>query len=328
VTGTAGSGGSTGGIWGSPGAGGAAGTGGTAGAIGAGGTSGTAGATGTAGTLGTAGGGGRGGTTGVGGAVGTAGAGGTAGVAGTAGRGGSSGSAGTGGVVGTGGAIGTGGRGGSAGVAGTAGRGGSGGTTGVAGTGGSGTAGRGGTTGTGGTGGGTCVPTTIQLLMNPNFDTTPVVWTQDSGYGTDIIGPPLDVVGSQTPPYVAWEGGYDNAQDDLYQDVMVPASATSITFSFWYYIGTEETDPTAYDKMNPYVYDPTTQGLTVLDTFSNLDETTLWTKVSYQIPTVWAGRIAEFGFLTMTDNAFNTNFFIDTVSVTVTACVSSTGGGI
>ena len=40
----------------------------------------------------------------------------------------------------------------------------------------------------------------------------------------------------QTPPFLAWLGGYSNAQDDLSQVVTVPAGATSITLSFYYAI--------------------------------------------------------------------------------------------
>jgi hypothetical protein len=183
-----------------------------------------------------------------------------------------------------------------------------------------GTGGRGGAGGMAGTGGSSCVPTTIQLLKNPNFDTTPTVWTEDSGFGSTIIDVPVTGLAPHTSPYVAWEGGYANAQDDLYQDVMIPAGATSITFSFYYYIATEE-DPTYdYDDMTAYVYDPATQGFTPVMNFSNLDATAGWTLFSAPISLAWAGRVAEFGFLATTDSTANTNFFIDTTSVTVTAC--------
>jgi hypothetical protein len=106
---------------------------------------------------------------------------------------------------------------------------------------------------------------------------------------------------------------------------MIPASATSIAFSFYYYIATAEDPNYAYDDMTAYIYDPATQGFTPLRAFSNLDETTAWTKFSVQIPLAWAGRVAEFGFITTTDSAINTNFFVDTTAVTVTACASAGG---
>jgi hypothetical protein len=164
------------------------------------------------------------------------------------------------------------------------------------------------------------VPNTRQLLLDPNFDLANGSWTQNSLSGYSIITTPPSGVPAQSAPNVGWEGGYLSSQDDLYQDVMVPANATLITFSFYYLIGTQETGTTAYDQMAAYVFDPTTQQGTTLATFSNLDESTQWMQFSVQIPLTWAGRVAEFGFYAQTDNQLNTNFFIDSASVTVIGC--------
>jgi hypothetical protein len=196
---------------------------------------------------------------------------------------------------------------------------------GIAGVGGA--AGVGGTTGAGGSGGAAgnaCVPTTTELLGNPDFDSTPLVWTEVSLFpsGVIIAEPPVEAP-PQTAPNVAWEGGYMSAQDDIYQDVMIPANATSITFSFYYLVRTEETGATAFDQMAAYVFDPDTSSGTPVLQLSNLDAGQDWTKFSAQIPLTWAGRVAEFGFTDQTDNVNLTNFFIDTASVTVTTCATA-----
>jgi hypothetical protein len=168
----------------------------------------------------------------------------------------------------------------------------------------------------------TCVLVDTELLQNPDFDSTPVAWTQDTRSRYPLITPPPVDVQAQSAPNVAWEGGSLEAQDGLYQDVVIPADATSITFSFSYAIGTEETEAVPYDEMSAYVFDAATQQGTPLVQFSNVDASvsTTWKKYSVDIPLSWAGRTAQFGFNAQTDNVNNTNFFIDNASVTVAAC--------
>jgi hypothetical protein len=168
--------------------------------------------------------------------------------------------------------------------------------------------------------GGSCVPIHTQLLQNPSFDSAPVVWTEVSKSGYPLItAPPVDVA-AHSAPNVAWEGGSLEAQDDLFQDVVIPVDATSITFSFYYVIGTEETDAVPYDEMTAYVFDAETQEGTPLVQFSNVDASMTWRKYSVELPLRWAGRTGQFGFNAQTDNVNNTNFFVDDVAVNVTAC--------
>jgi hypothetical protein len=169
-------------------------------------------------------------------------------------------------------------------------------------------------------GGSTCVPITTQLLQNASFDSTPVVWTEVSKSAYPLITTPPADVPPHSAPNVAWEGGSLEAQDDLFQDVVIPAGATSITFSFYYVIGTEETDAVPYDQMTAYLFDATTQEGTPIVQFSNVNASMAWRQYSVDIPLSWAGRTGQFGFNAQTDNLNNTNFFIDDVAVTVGAC--------
>jgi hypothetical protein len=232
-------------------------------------------------------------------------------------------------------------------VAGSAGTAGIAGTTGMAGRGG--TTGSAGVTGTAGTGGTapctantircqagmtqTCgsngawqnAGTSVQLIGNPNFDTTAIAWTEASGGGYPLITTPP--IAAQTSPYVLWEGGYDNANDDCYQSVTIPAGALSISYSFYYLVGTNEVASTnKYDVMDAYLYDPTTNNEQVFLELSNVDDngTTQWRRFSTQLPTGLAGHAWEFGFITSTDYQDFTNFFIDTVSLNVSACSGAT----
>jgi hypothetical protein len=48
--------------------------------------------------------------------------------------------------------------------------------------------------------------------------------------------------------------------------------------------------------------------------------TSTWTRFSISLPLSLAGRAIQLGFRTATDVNKNTNFFVDSVSLDVTAC--------
>jgi hypothetical protein len=166
---------------------------------------------------------------------------------------------------------------------------------------------------------------TIQLLRNPNFDTNPISWTESSYGGYPIIGglPSGFPVGPQTSPYAAWMAGYDYAEDWVYQNVTFPTGATSITLSFYYFILSEDSYYYVVDAMYPYYWDPSVDlELTPIAELSNLDAATsaVWTRYTTQLPLTLAGQTKEFGFVAATDAALLTYFFVDSVSLTATAC--------
>jgi hypothetical protein len=200
---------------------------------------------------------------------------------------------------------------------------------------------------TGGTCGGSCVPGTtrctnggkqicdasgswqdttpsppVELLVNPGFDAGHTAWVESTLSASQIITPDSAVVSikAQSPSNLGWLGGYSNAEDDLYQLVTIPAGATSINLSFYYAIFTAETMAGKFDTMDAYTYDPVASTYTPLATFSNAMPTSTWTRFSTSLPASLAGQTFEVGFLATTDMSKNTNFFVDSVSLTVTAC--------
>ena len=65
--------------------------------------------------------------------------------------------------------------------------------------------------------------------------------------------PTLDTA-SETPPYLAWLGGYNKAKDDLSQKVAVPAGAVGLTLSFSYKVITQEVSTdAAFDHLRSAV---------------------------------------------------------------------------
>ena len=101
----------------------------------------------------------------------------------------------------------------------------------------------------------------------------------------------------------------------------IPAGATAITLSFYYVIDTQETTSIAADTMDVYTYDPAAMSkYTALATFNDNMATPIWTRFSITLPLSMAGRTIQVGFKALTDMSKNTNFFIDSVSLDVTAC--------
>ena len=162
-----------------------------------------------------------------------------------------------------------------------------------------------------------------QLLLNPGFDAGHSAWTETTALSASTIitnDSSLTTLKAHTPSYVAWMAGYSNAQDDLAQTVTIPATATSITLSFYYVIQTQEMSPGVVDTMDVYTYDAAADTYTPVATFNDNMPVASWTRFSTTLPLTLAGRTVKVGFRAMTDTSKNTNFFVDSVSLDVAAC--------
>ena len=127
----------------------------------------------------------------------------------------------------------------------------------------------------------------------------------------------------QTPSFLAWLGGYANAQDDLSQVVNVPAGATSITLSFYYAIPTAETSPGICRRDGRLHLRPG-PAIHVVATFNdNMATPGTWTRFSASLPLSLAGRPIKSASRRRRDTSKNTNFFVDSVSLDVIACTAT-----
>jgi len=162
--------------------------------------------------------------------------------------------------------------------------------------------------------------------VNPGFDATPGTtgWTTSVAGNFDLIyvatgaGGATPAIAAQSPPNVAWFGGYNNADDIATQSVVIPADATAITVSFYYAVFTRETGNAENDVMDVTV----TAGAqtTTLAHFSNANPVTTWTRFSAPLPTTLAGQTVRLQFRALTNGNVITSFYIDTVAVQVVAC--------
>jgi hypothetical protein len=161
---------------------------------------------------------------------------------------------------------------------------------------------------------------TQQLLVNPSFDLGPGSgWQEISPYEVLWQYTTAQDIMPQSPTYQAWLAGYDSANDDIYQDVAVPAGATNITLSFYYAVFTQEITSGIYDTLD-VSYGVNGGAYTLLTEFDDNHPTSTWTRFSTTLPASVAGTTLELDFNAITDSSDITSFYIDTVSLTVDAC--------
>ena len=155
-------------------------------------------------------------------------------------------------------------------------------------------------------------PPGSELLLNRGFESGAVNWTATAGVITNSTG--------QTPrsgSFYAWLDGYGTTHtDSLFQDVAVPASATSVTLSFWLKINTAETTTTtAFDTLRVQIRNTSNTVLSTLATYSNLNKSTGYVQKTFDL-TSFKGQTIRIYFLGTEDSSLQTSFVIDDTSCT------------
>jgi subtilisin family serine protease len=157
-------------------------------------------------------------------------------------------------------------------------------------------------------------PPSSQLLANPGFESGNVSWTTSSGVINNST--------SRTPrtgAWYAWLNGYGTTHTDFaYQQVTIPAAATSATLSFWLKIDTAETTTTtAYDKLNIQIRDASGNVLATLATYSNLNKSSVYVLKSFDV-LAYRGQTIRVYFNGTEDSSLQTSFVIDDTALNVT----------
>jgi hypothetical protein len=168
-----------------------------------------------------------------------------------------------------------------------------------------------------------CTVQTVQVLLNPSFDGTPagVSWTQIPADPTyPLIGLPPGGVTPLSPPNIVWMGGLPSATDRLYQDVAIPATATALELRLNRWIATEELSG-QFDFLFVQLTTPADVLLASLATWSNANSSTSFVAANLPSPSPYAGQTVRVHFRSTTDSTLNTNFFLDSVQLLVTACL-------
>ncbi len=152
-----------------------------------------------------------------------------------------------------------------------------------------------------------------QLLLNPGFESGNVNWVATAGVITNST--------SRTPrsgSWYAWLNGYGSAHtDSLYQQIIVPSSATSATLTFYLKIDTAETTTTtAFDTLQVQIRNSANTVLATLATYSNLNKSTVYVQKSFDV-TAYKGQTIRVYFLGIEDSSLQTSFLIDDTAVTI-----------
>lgn len=168
-----------------------------------------------------------------------------------------------------------------------------------------------------------CTPHLVELLLNGAFDAAPagINWSATPINTMYPIVTADDGIPEQSPTQKAWMGGINNGADSVFQDVAIPASATSLVLTGYYEVRTSETSTTnPYDK--GFLNLTTTTGTTLeaVGAYDSTHPTTAWTAINHPFANAFAGQTVRLFFNTTNDVSNETSFFFDTLSLQAMAC--------
>jgi hypothetical protein len=167
-----------------------------------------------------------------------------------------------------------------------------------------------------------CTTMTVNLLQNPNFETTPLAtgWTETRYNNEPIVR--TDGIAGQSPTTKAWLGGVTGsaAADALHQDIMVPASTTALVLTGFYEVRTGETGATVYDRGSLDLVSTAGAMIEPIQAFTNATPTTAWTAINKTITANVKGTTVRLRMSSTNDILDATSFYFDTMVLNATVC--------
>ena len=158
-------------------------------------------------------------------------------------------------------------------------------------------------------GGGT--PQVVELLQNGGFENGTTGW--------NMSGPIVASSYPHTGSKYAVMAETALSVDQLWQQIAIPANASSVTFSYWVNIVSAETGGTPYDVMSVSLLNTSGGNIALLDTRSNVNKDSAAGSAYYHQRTCdltpYRGQTVRLSFLSTTDANTVTSFKIDDVSV-------------
>ncbi|HUQ05724.1 MAG TPA: hypothetical protein VM261_24640 [Kofleriaceae bacterium] len=167
-----------------------------------------------------------------------------------------------------------------------------------------------------------CTTMVLQLLVNQNFDATPVGtgWVETPHNAAEPIIT-TDGFTAHTGTYKAFLGGYRVVSASrVYQQLTVPASTTQLTLRGQFHVETNESGGTAYDTGNVELLNSSGGLLQSVMALSNVTTNAGWAPFNYTFPTPYAGQVVRLNFRSATDSTLATWFFFDTLALEATVC--------
>lgn len=160
-----------------------------------------------------------------------------------------------------------------------------------------------------------------EILINGDFEQYHTGWTEITSVSVPIIQPAPSGITTHSGRYLAWLGGYNNADDQLYQNVTFPADLNSAILSFWYWSQSQET-AAGRDYFMLQLIDPNT-GHHYVEAFyiESLPPTNAWRLASFTLTSdqinAIRGQTVRVRFRVVTNGSLLTSFFIDDVSLQI-----------
>ena len=156
-----------------------------------------------------------------------------------------------------------------------------------------------------------------ELITNGGFELGLSGWIKSGNFYADP-GFSWPHTGSRYA-YLSQSGGSpgNNLFGTIYQAVSLPASASSITLSFWYNITSQDSATIPYDYLNVTIQNSSGGFLASVHIFSNVDKQTIgsYSQKAFDL-TSYKGQTIRVHFLGTTNPSLPTTFRIDDVSIT------------
>jgi hypothetical protein len=163
---------------------------------------------------------------------------------------------------------------------------------------------------------------TTQLLKDPGLENGAPGWVATAM----VIEVDADIAhGGSSYAHLA---GYNDADDELYQDVAIPAGASAASFSFWYAVTSSEAHVSpGGDRMTVAVHDPATgTRLGLLAQYTNASVNDAWTASETFNLAAYAGRTVRLRFHATSDAKGVTSFVVDDLALNVTTAAPPAQG--
>jgi len=155
-------------------------------------------------------------------------------------------------------------------------------------------------------------PPSSNLIQNGGFEQGSSPWVESSSGGYELV----DSSNPHTGSYEAYLCGYNNCADSISQTVTIPASGSSATLTYFWYMSTTETSSHAYDVMHVQVLNSSGSVLATLQTISNGSTANSWQSASFDL-SAYKGQQIQITFSATNGSINPTDFYVDDVALEV-----------
>jgi subtilisin family serine protease len=149
-------------------------------------------------------------------------------------------------------------------------------------------------------------PSGTERVVNGGFENGTSPWVQSSSGGYQLIDTTRPHSGTRS----AYLGGYNNANDQIYQTITIPSNGT---LTYWWYMTTQESSH-PWDYLRVRLYNTSGGLVATLRTWNDGSGANVWRQDTISLA-AYAGQTLRLHFSATNDTSLPTSFFVDDVSV-------------